>query len=83
MDQLMSMNNIPNTTEEESRSQTYLGEGMMKMDHQEETTPTTTKCTRDKMMDTNQEEQTMPQVTQMSKIGSNDVNMTPPKIGSL
>jgi hypothetical protein len=52
---------------------------MIEMDDKEETTPTTTKCTRDKMMDTNEEEQTMPHVTLRSKIGSNDVNMKPPK----
>jgi hypothetical protein len=28
-------------------------------------------------MDTNEEEPTMPHVTQRSKVGSNDVNMTP------
>jgi hypothetical protein len=81
MDQLMLMNNIANIKEKESRFPTYLGKGMIEMDDEEETTPTTTKCTRDKMMDTSEEEQTTPHATPRLAIGSNNVNMTFPKIG--
>lgn len=50
---------------------------MMKMDDEKETKPTNRECAIDKIMDTNEEEPTMPHVTQRSKVGSNDVNMTP------
>jgi hypothetical protein len=75
------MNNIANIKEKESRFRTYLGKGMIETDDEDETTPTTTKCTRDKMMDISEEEQTTPHATTRSEIGSNDVNVTLPKIG--
>jgi hypothetical protein len=81
MDQLILMNNITNTKEKESRFPTYIGKRIIETDDEEETTPTTTNCIRDKMMDINEEEQTMPHATPRSKIGSNDVDMTLPKIG--
>jgi hypothetical protein len=39
------------------------------------------KCARNEMLNTNEREQTTPQGTPKSKIGSNDMNMTPLKIG--
>jgi hypothetical protein len=53
---------------------------MTKMDDEEETKPTDRECTIGEMTNTNEEEPTMPQATQRSKVGSNDVNMTPPNI---
>jgi hypothetical protein len=54
---------------------------MMETNDEEETILTAKKCTRDKMMNTNAKEQTTPQGTPRSKISSNDMNMTPLKIG--
>ncbi len=54
---------------------------MMEMEDKEETMLTTRKCARDKMRDINEEQQSTPWATPRSKKGSNDVNMTPPKIG--
>ncbi len=39
------------------------------------------KCKKDEMMDISDEKQTMPWITLRSKVGSNDVNTTFPKIG--
>jgi hypothetical protein len=46
----------------------------------EETTPINKECEGDEMTDTSEEEQTMPWPTPRSKVGSNDVNMTPSEI---
>jgi hypothetical protein len=54
---------------------------MMKTNDEEETTLIAKKYVRDEMMNTNEKEQTTPQGTPRTKIGSNDMNMTPPKIG--
>jgi hypothetical protein len=53
----------------------------MEMDDKEETSLITKKCARDEMMNTNEKEQTTPQGTPRPKRSSNDMNMTPPKIG--
>jgi hypothetical protein len=45
---------------------------MIEIDDEKETTPTTTECAKDKMVDINEEKQTMPWATPRSKIGSND-----------
>jgi hypothetical protein len=63
MDQLMLTNNMANSTKEEPRSPTYLGEGMMKKNDKKETTPIAKKCIRNKMMNINEEKQTMPWAT--------------------
>jgi hypothetical protein len=60
MDQLVLMNNIVNSKEEELSSPTCLGEGMKKMNGKKETMPTTTKCSRDEIMDISEKEETMP-----------------------
>jgi len=60
MDQLVTMNNIVNSEEEEPSSPTCLGEGMTKTNDEKETTLTTTKCSRDEIMDISEEEETMP-----------------------
>jgi hypothetical protein len=54
---------------------------MTEMEDKGETMLTIRKCVRDKMMDINEEQQTTPWATLRSKKGSNDMNMTPPKIG--
>ncbi len=72
---------MANSTEEEPKSPTYLGERMTKKMTKKITTPIAKKCIRNKMMNTSEEKQTMPWVTPRSQIGSNDVNMTPLKIG--
>jgi hypothetical protein len=56
---------------------------MAKIDDEDETTPTSKECARDEMIDTSEEEPTMPHATKMSKVGSNDMNMTPLEIGSM
>ncbi len=75
------MNNIVDNEEEEPRSLTYLEKRMTEMDDEEETTFITKKCARDEMMNTNEKEQTIPQCTPSLEISSNDMNMTPSKIG--
>jgi hypothetical protein len=98
----MLVNNIANSKEEEPRSPTYLGEGMMKKNDKKETMPIVKKCIKykmtdanekkktmpiakkcikDKMTNTSEEKKTTPWATPRSKIGSNDVNMTPLEIG--
>jgi hypothetical protein len=47
---------------------------MMETNDEEDTMPTTTKCSGDKMTDTNEEEETTPWVTPRSKIGFHDMN---------
>jgi hypothetical protein len=59
----MLANITTNNEEEELNYPTSLEEGMMKMDDKKETTPTTTKCVRDEMTNTNGEEKTTPWVT--------------------
>lgn len=54
---------MANSTKEEPRSPTYLGEGMMKKNDKKETTPIAKKCIRNKMMNINEEKQTMPWAT--------------------
>ncbi len=56
----MTMNNIVNSEEEEPSSPTCLGEGMTKTNDEKEITFTTTKCSRDEIMDISEEEETMP-----------------------
>jgi hypothetical protein len=68
---------VLNNEEEELKSPTNSEEGMMETNDKEETTPIDRECTRNEMMDTSQEEPTMPNVTQRSKVCSNDMNTTP------
>jgi hypothetical protein len=53
---------------------------MIETDDKEETMPTNKECEGEKMIDTNEEKQSKPHATPRSKVSSNDVNMTPPKI---
>jgi hypothetical protein len=50
----MLTNNIVNSEEEKPRSPTYLEKGMIETNDEKETTPTTTKCTKDEIMDINE-----------------------------
>jgi hypothetical protein len=68
----MLTNSIINSEEEKPRSPTYPKKGMIEIDDEKETTPTTTECAKDKMVGINEEEQTMSWATPRSKIGSND-----------
>jgi hypothetical protein len=68
----MLTNNIINSEKEKPKSPTYPKKGMIKMNDEKETMPTTIKCTKDEMMDINEKKQTTPWVTPRSKIGSND-----------
>jgi hypothetical protein len=60
MDQLVLMNNIVDSEEEEPCSPTCLGEGMTKRNDEKETMPTATKCSRNEIVDINEEAETMP-----------------------
>jgi hypothetical protein len=84
MDRLMLANSVVDNEEEEPRSPTFLEEGMIiEINDKEETTPINKECEGGEMMDTNEEEQTMPWPTPRSKVGSNDVNTTPPEMSSM
>jgi len=82
MDQLVAVNIISNKVEKED-STTCLKGKMIELDDIKESKMLETTCPKDTIMDLREEEENIKMMTPRLETGSNDVNNTPIKIGSI